>query len=395
MRCCTPFEAVGTVFTSFLITGCILVGHGFAAEERPAEEKPRIEVVFCLDTTGSMSGLIAGAKEKIWSIASTMAMAKPAPDIQIGLVGYRDRGDDYVTKITPLTHDLDKVYADLLEYQADGGGDTPESVNQALHEAVHKIEWSKDRKVYRAIFLVGDCPPHMDYQDDVKYPEICNQANEKRISINTVQCGNHAATIPIWQEIARKAEGQYFQVEQSGSSLAITTPFDGDIVRVNAKLDASRIYYGAADVKKEQLLRKDVAEALGKKASEAASARRAVFNLSESGALNFYGANELLNDLEKGNVKLADIPADQLPAQMQNMDAAQREAFVTEKIAQRKELREQLKVLAQQRKDYIDKHLAKMAAEGAPDESFSKKFSDAFRDKAAGAGMSAPSVPAH
>ena len=36
----------------------------------------QIEVVFILDTTSSMSGLIQAAKEKIWSIATTMASAE-------------------------------------------------------------------------------------------------------------------------------------------------------------------------------------------------------------------------------------------------------------------------------------------------------------------------------
>jgi len=35
----------------------------------------KIEVVFVLDTTGSMSGLIQAAKDNIWSIASSMASA--------------------------------------------------------------------------------------------------------------------------------------------------------------------------------------------------------------------------------------------------------------------------------------------------------------------------------
>ena len=48
--------------------------------------KPKIDVVFVLDTTGSMSGLIGAAKEKIWSIATSMASAQPAPEIRIGLV---------------------------------------------------------------------------------------------------------------------------------------------------------------------------------------------------------------------------------------------------------------------------------------------------------------------
>lgn len=50
-----------------------------------ATQKPKIEVVFVLDTTGSMSGLINAAKEKIWSIASTMAQAQTAPEIKMGL----------------------------------------------------------------------------------------------------------------------------------------------------------------------------------------------------------------------------------------------------------------------------------------------------------------------
>ena len=125
-------------------------------------ERPAVEVMFVLDTTGSMGGLIAAAKEKIWSIANTLATADPTPAIRMGLVGYRDRGDGYVTTVTPLSDDLDAVYTQLMQYRADGGGDGPESVNQALYEAVSKPDWSPDKATYRVMFLVGDAPPHMD-----------------------------------------------------------------------------------------------------------------------------------------------------------------------------------------------------------------------------------------
>src|SRR2546421_5893553 len=95
----------------------------------PAERKdhiPQVEVVFCLDTTGSMSGLIEGAKQKIWSIVNQIASGRPTPDIKVGLLGYRDRGDAYVTKLFELTTDLDEVHKNLKEFKADGGGDTPE-----------------------------------------------------------------------------------------------------------------------------------------------------------------------------------------------------------------------------------------------------------------------------
>ena len=109
-----------------------------------ANGRPKIEVAFVLDTTGSMSGLIEAAKEKIWSIASSMAQAQPTPEIRMGLVAYRDRGDSYVTRVVDLSTDLDSMYATLMDFAADGGGDGPESVNEALHDAVHELSWSQD-----------------------------------------------------------------------------------------------------------------------------------------------------------------------------------------------------------------------------------------------------------
>ena len=104
----------------------------------PPTATKRVEVVFVLDTTGSMGGLIAAAKEKIWSIASTLAQAKQAPEISMGLVAYRDRGDAYVTQVVDLIKDLDSMYAKLMQFRADGGGDSPESVNQALDDAINQ-----------------------------------------------------------------------------------------------------------------------------------------------------------------------------------------------------------------------------------------------------------------
>src|SRR5262249_35130354 len=156
-------------------------------EQPAAAAKPQVEVVFCLDTTGSMTGLINAAKAKIWAICNQISTGNPTPAVKVGLVAYRDRGDEYVTKITDLTDDLDAVHTQLMSFKAHGGGDFPESVNQALHEAVTKISWSKDKKTLKIIFLVGDAPPHMDYPDDVKYPDTCKLAVKNDIIINTVQ----------------------------------------------------------------------------------------------------------------------------------------------------------------------------------------------------------------
>jgi Mg-chelatase subunit ChlD len=178
---------------------------------------PRVEVAFVLDTTGSMAGLIDGAKHKIWSIANQLASGQPRPNVRMALVAYRDRGDAYVTRVHDLTEDIDAIYADLQQFTAEGGGDGPESVNQALHEAVTKLAWSNDAGVYRTIFLVGDAPPHLDYQDDVRYAASAARARQRGIVINTVQCGSLAETTPIWREIATTGGGTFAAIRRTAA----------------------------------------------------------------------------------------------------------------------------------------------------------------------------------
>jgi len=137
-----------------------------------------MEVAFVLDTTGSMSGVIEGAKRKIWSIANSIQDLHPGAQVRFALIGYRDRGDAYVTKTFDLTTDVQKIYGELLAFRAAGGGDTPESVNQALHEAVDDLDWSYNKRTFRTIFLVGDAPPSLQYQDDVHYRDSAKQARQ-------------------------------------------------------------------------------------------------------------------------------------------------------------------------------------------------------------------------
>src|SRR4029077_12791691 len=95
--------------------------HSCLAKNAAANEtKPRIEVCFVLDTTGSMGGLIEGAKQKIWSIANEMIRTKPTPELKLGLIGYRDRGDEYVVKSFQLTDDIDSIYCHLRDFKAEG-----------------------------------------------------------------------------------------------------------------------------------------------------------------------------------------------------------------------------------------------------------------------------------
>ena len=118
---------------------------------------PRVEVAFVLDTTGSMGGLIDGAKRKIWSIARRIGEGRPRPDLRIALVGYRDVADEYVTLVHDFSRDMDEVNERLMAFQASGGGDGPEHVSAALGAAVDRLSWSRSGRPvapsYRKVML--------------------------------------------------------------------------------------------------------------------------------------------------------------------------------------------------------------------------------------------------
>jgi Mg-chelatase subunit ChlD len=350
-----------------------------------ANAQPRLDVVFVLDTTGSMGGLIQAAKEKIWSIATTMASAQPAPVIRMGLVAYRDRGDAYVTRVVDLSDDLDSLYATLMDFQAAGGGDGPESVNQALQVAVHDISWSQDPEAYKVLFLVGDAPPHMDYPNDIKYPVSVAAARDKGIVVNTIQCGADSQTTGQWQQIARLGQGSYFQVGQAGGAVAIATPFDEKLATLSEKLDATRLYYGSAEEKAQQQRKLAATGKLHAAASVEARARRAAFNASKSGAANFLGEGELVDDVASGRVELSRIDRDKLPEPLRAMAPAAQQALITETAERRKALKRQIGELAEQRADYLKK---KVEERGGARDSLDNKIYRTVRTQAGKAGLS-------
>jgi Mg-chelatase subunit ChlD len=347
-------------------------------------QRPKVEVVFALDTTGSMGGLIAAAKEKIWSIATTLASGDPAPEIRMGLVAYRDRGDRYVTKVIPLSNDLDSIYAALMAFQAEGGGDGPESVNQALQDAVHGIAWSQDPNAYKVVFLIGDAPPHMDYQDDVKYPATIAAARAKGIVVNAVQSGQSGLTTRQWTRIAQLGDGAYFQVGQSGNAVALATPFDEKLAELSAELDSTRLYYGNDEEMAAKQRKVEATDKLHTESSLASRARRATFNASKSGDANLFGEGELVDDVASGRVDLSDIEHHALPEPIQAMTPAEQSAVITETVAKRKELQSRIGDLAEQRADYLNKKVEEM---GGAEESLDHKIHGAVRAQAASKGL--------
>ncbi|MFT7561052.1 MAG: Mg-chelatase subunit ChlD [Flavobacteriales bacterium] len=305
-----------------------------------------IEICFVLDTTGSMSGLIEGAKDTIWSIANNIVSLQPLPNVKFCLIAFRDRGDKYVTRVSDLNSDIDSIYSELKRYKAQGGGDTPESVNQALGEAIQSISWSQNPKDIRIIYLVGDAPPHMDYEER-QYPDLSLDAKEKDIVINTLQCGSMSATTPVWQHIARATQGFYSKLQQSGNVKVVTTPMDQDFYALNKKIGETLLPYGSSQD------RKAIVEQQQKTQNEKQSvvADRLSYNAKTQRLKQ--GRGDLLDDIDAGLVNLQALDDSQLPPDLRGLSVADKNTVLAKMRHKRSVYQDTINALDIERRNFI------------------------------------------
>lgn len=316
-------------------------------------EKPVVEVAFVLDTTGSMGPLIEGAKRKIWSIATTIIDENPGAEIRMGLVAYRDIGDEYVTKTFPLTTDIQDLYANLLELKARGGGDWPESVNEALHVGVTKLSWTQGEEICRILFLVGDAPPHMDYAQDTKYPEVLKIARERGILVNAVQAGGARDTERVWREVAQMGNGRYIPIPQDGGHVVmIETPYDVEIIELQNEINGTVIPYGPRSQRSsvEQKVKQAIAAPAPVAAEMAGYMSR---NAAKSAGEAITGSGDLVADVKAGRQKLATLKDEDVPEAMRGLNAEQRTAMLDKQMEKRAALNASMAALVKKRDAYV------------------------------------------
>ncbi|HEX8190879.1 MAG TPA: vWA domain-containing protein [Pyrinomonadaceae bacterium] len=348
--------ALGIGMASALARTYLPRPHEPAARQPPGGQKT-LEMVFVLDTTGSMGGLIDGAKQRIWGIVNEVMQTPARPNVRVGLVAYRDRGDAYVTQVLPLTNDLDKVYTTLMEYRADGGGDGPEDVRRALADGVRKAGWSQPQAdTAQIVFLVGDAPPHDDYRQEPDTLDTAAEAIKSGMVVNTIQCGADATTRQVWQQIARRGEGQFFAIAQDGGVETVATPYDSRLSELGTRLGSTYLAYGGgagADGERfrdEAMARQVRTEsAVAGAAPAAAQADRAVNKALNRDAY----VGDLLQSVENGTVKLDDVKAEDLPADLRRLSPDERKKDVERRLSERQKIRDEIVSLKKQRDEYI------------------------------------------
>lgn len=180
-------------------------------------QRPRLDVAFCIDTTSSMQGEIDTVKAKVKSMVNQIRDSKEKPIVRVGLVAYRDKGDDYVTKVFDFSENIDQVVHNISDLNAEGGGDGPEAVDCGLHSAVNDLHWTDREKTAKLLFLIGDAPPHK-VGATYNWTSESKAAIAKGIHVNTIGCDGLESYpdgvedengVKVFKHIARLTNGNF------------------------------------------------------------------------------------------------------------------------------------------------------------------------------------------
>lgn len=150
---------------------------------RDDKDEINVDVVFLMDTTGSMGDEIEMLADTLYSIYMQVSDIETGNDVNVnlGMVLYRDTGDVYLTNTFSLTPDIESFAEFLFTVSAGGGGDTPEDLMSGL-KAVEEMEWRDD--AIKMVFLITDAPAQLkDFKD---LSEQCEAFVQKGIKLYSI-----------------------------------------------------------------------------------------------------------------------------------------------------------------------------------------------------------------
>ena len=134
------------------------------------------DIVLLMDNTGSMADDIDAVKKAFTKIIDALP-----PSTRLGAGGYRDRGDLYVLRFQDLTTNFSIVRTFINKMTANGGGDLPEAVYDAIYGTVTQATWVNKKRI---VIVVGDAPPQEEALTDHSYQEVVNKCRQVGVEVN-------------------------------------------------------------------------------------------------------------------------------------------------------------------------------------------------------------------
>lgn len=188
----------------FLLVLFIILFAGVRLSAQSNSNRP-LDIVFCLDLSGSTNGLVNDIRDNLWLIANELNVMQPKPDFRLGVICFSrpsfGKDDGYVKVFSDLTYNLDYIDAELYRLKPSiEKGD--QIVSAALSIAVSDMSWSKKDNALRLIYIVGNGSVS---SNGYEYVKICEDAVDKKIIVNSLfvtKSANKAADLAGWKRIA-------------------------------------------------------------------------------------------------------------------------------------------------------------------------------------------------
>jgi hypothetical protein len=325
-------------------------GQRVTRHKRPTKVN-RVDLVIALDTSGSMSGLINSARQKLWDIVNFVARKHKKADLRVGLLTYGSQGtekDGYVKLRHNLTRDLDSIYDTLFGLRTSGG---TEYVGRVVYRASRELRWHRGARTLRVIFVAGNESADQDRRVPVR--RAVRLARGKGIFVNAIYCGSRASGEAVgWRRVASRGQGVFAAIDHNHGTVNVATPYDGKIQRLSGKLNATYVAYGRRGRRRAALQKKQDKNAA--RTHAAAGASRAVAKASRLYRNDHWD----LVDARKAG-KLKRVRKDALPAHLRGKSKKEIDAYLDRMEAKRSRLRKEIKKLAARRKAYIKKQIAR------------------------------------
>jgi len=190
----------------------------------------KLDLVFCVDLTGSMSGFITVAKRQMAQVLDAFA-AKLHGGLRVAIVGYRDHCDgDKLVEVYPLDGNLARVAKAIDKLATSGGGDAPEAVYSGL-ETCLRLDWATGS--YRIIVLVGDAPPHgVGYPGDsftadptgLDLDDMANKLEAEGVFVHALAMrSNDAVLASSFKRLSISTGGSYHETSSAASMAIVET----------------------------------------------------------------------------------------------------------------------------------------------------------------------------
>ncbi|NRB50575.1 MAG: carboxypeptidase-like regulatory domain-containing protein [Saprospiraceae bacterium] len=222
-----------------------------------------VDIAFMVDATGSMGDEIHYLQAELADVIDKVKDTLPGLSLRTGSIFYRDRGEQYLTRTSPLQADLKPTLDFIKKQSAGGGGDYPEAVEEGLERALKELDWNPKARA-RLLFMVLDAPPHQDDSTVLKMTQLTQLAAAKGIRIiPVVASGINKSAEYLFRSIALATNGTYvFLTDDSGIGNPHIKPTtdDWEVEKLNDLMVRLVYQFSYAPDCEEEMLEENIAD---------------------------------------------------------------------------------------------------------------------------------------